>query len=699
MVERLSEWAVRFAEMGLAVFPLVQGKKKPATTHGVKDATKDVGQIKAAWKFNQDMNIGIATGAPSGGLLVIDIDLDNDSGKDGYEYLNQWEREHGELPETVTVITGRGGMHLWYYANGQSFKNSVNEDLAIDIRADGGYVMAPPSIHPNGRTVEFENHPDDYEIAPIDDNVIAFVRSVQKGVVSNIEKGERFEMPDEIGKGGRNQAIFKYCASLQSRGLGDTEIRMLAHAANKAKCKPPMPDDEVDRCVDSALGYDKGNAQAVAIRDGKAVLRTSAKGALLQTCDNATTAIANDPNLAGRFRFDELVGAPVITLPLPWEPDGVGYRPLRDWDYTQLHAYLERVYGLTKKQNVIDGVTNVSMFNRFNPLTDWLSQLTWDGTPRMDTLLTTFLGAEPSDYNAAVMRLMMLGAVARAFEPGTKFDCMAVLVGAQGIGKSTFLRKLACGDDWYLDNLNTIDGDKAFEKIRGVWIAEMAELLATRKTKDVEAIKAFITSTCDTYRQPYDRLTVQRPRTCVFFGTTNSSSFLTDRTGNRRFLPVVCGKVERVMSPFDKKAHEYIEQAWAEAVQTWMNERPSLELPDNIKELAVKQQESFTEDDPRIGIIEDYLEQRLVIGSTLSMVDRRVCTQEILSECLHVEQGSAFYKTLVNDVVQMMDSFDDWERCDKKQKTRNYGVQRCWVPKDCTKVAAWVAVMEGRQPQ
>lgn len=680
MVEPLKDWAARYARMGLAVFPLVQGKKKPATTHGVKDATKDVDQISAAWTFNQDLNIGIATGAPSGGLVVIDIDYDSDSGKDGYEYLREWESEHGELPETVTTITGRGGQHLWYWANGHSFKNSVNEDLAIDIRADGGYIMAPPSIHPNGRTVEFENHPDDFAIAPLDDNAVEFIRSVQKGVVSTSERGERFEMPDEIGKGGRNQAIFKYCSSLQSRGLGDVEIRMLAHAANQAKCKPPMPEDEVDRCVDSALGYDKGNAQPVMVREGKAVLRTNEKGALLQTCDNATTAIANDPNLAGRFRFNELVGSPVITLPLPWEPDGVGYRPLRDWDYTQLHAYLERVYGLTKKQNVIDGVTNVSMFNRFNPLTDWLSQLTWDGVPRMDTLLTTFLGAEANDYNAAVMRLMMLGAVARAFEPGTKFDCMAVLVGAQGLGKSTFLRKLACGDDWYLDNLNTIDGDKAFEKIRGVWIAEMAELLATRKTKDVEAIKAFVTSTCDTYRQPYDRLTVQRPRTCVFFGTTNSSSFLTDRTGNRRFLPVVCGKVERVISPFDAKAHAYLEQAWAEAVHVWVSEKPSLVLPESVQAIAIKQQEDFTEDDPRVGLIEDYLEQKFVISLVSSDVEKRVCTQEILEECLHMDKSAPNFLMLSRDVAAILDSIDGWERCASKKRTKAYGIQRCWVP-------------------
>ena len=98
---------------------------------------------------------------------------------------------------------------------------------------------------------------------------------------------------------------------------------------------------------------------------------------------------------------------------------------------------------------------------------------------------------------------------------------MLILVGKQGAYKSSFLRFLAGSDTWFADNFNSVDGDKAFEKLRGMWIVEMSELQATKRAKDVESIKAFITSTIDTYRTPYERRTEQRPRQCVLAGTSN----------------------------------------------------------------------------------------------------------------------------------------------------------------------------------
>lgn len=170
--------AQAYAAHGLAVFPLVPRKKEPACAHGVKDATTDSAEIAEAWRAHPDMNVAIACGAPSGGLLVIDIDVDGETGKDGMEHLLAWERRHGELPETASVVTGRGGMHLYYRVDG-AVRNSVNEEIGIDIRGDGGYVMAPPSIHPNGRRVEWENDPEEFGIADADENVLAFVESVR----------------------------------------------------------------------------------------------------------------------------------------------------------------------------------------------------------------------------------------------------------------------------------------------------------------------------------------------------------------------------------------------------------------------------------------------------------------------------------------------------------------------------------------
>ena len=106
----LRQYALAYAKVGMAVFPLVPKSKNPATQHGFQDATMDFSQIDKWWKKNPNYNIGIATGQVSGGLIVIDLDIDKEKGKYGNETLREWETEHGQLPDTCRTITGRGGM-------------------------------------------------------------------------------------------------------------------------------------------------------------------------------------------------------------------------------------------------------------------------------------------------------------------------------------------------------------------------------------------------------------------------------------------------------------------------------------------------------------------------------------------------------------------------------------------------------------
>lgn len=258
----LHDAAVSYArDYGMAIHPLRMRDKRPATENGLKDATTDVDQIDQAWRAMPNLNIGMATGKPSGGIIVIDVDVDDEKGYDGLEYLRKWERERGELPETVMAITGRGGTHLFYRAN-REIRNIANEEHHIDVRGDGGYVMVAPSIHPNGREVQWENDPEDYAFADADENVYAFIEALKPRHERRGEGGEheRFTLPEKIGEGGRNATLYKYACSLQSKGRTDEEIRDAVHGANLTRCKPPIPVDEVDRTVDSALGYDKGES-------------------------------------------------------------------------------------------------------------------------------------------------------------------------------------------------------------------------------------------------------------------------------------------------------------------------------------------------------------------------------------------------------------------------------------------------------
>lgn len=256
MGDELSKAAEKYAKLGLAVFPVLPRSKKPATKHGLKDATTDISTIREGWHRNPMFNIGMATGAASGGVVVIDIDVDPDSGKDGFEYLNKWEREHGELPETVTSITGRGGRHMFYRVR-DKVTNTTNEDYGIDLRGDGGYVMMPPSIHPNGTTYQWENDPEDYSVAWADENVLAFMDSVRPRATA----GQRFELKTEIRSGNRNGELFKYASSLQARGITDSDLSTLVHKANDERCKPQLSHAEVEKIINSALGYEKGQQE------------------------------------------------------------------------------------------------------------------------------------------------------------------------------------------------------------------------------------------------------------------------------------------------------------------------------------------------------------------------------------------------------------------------------------------------------
>lgn len=396
-----------------------------------------------------------------------------------------------------------------------------------------------------------------------------------------------------------------------------------------------------------------------------------ANGAPQQSIENCTRVVNADSRLAGRFRYNEVAYTRTVTLPVPWDC-GAGTRAISDADYCGLAAFMEREYGLMSKAKAIDAVTNSAMANRWNPLREWLETLRWDGERRIIALLPGFLGCEPSDYNTAVMRLFMQGAVRRAYEPGAKFDYMPVLIGKQGIGKSMFLRRLACNSDWYCDNFNTVDGDAAAEKLRGMWIVELAELLATKRQKDVESIKAFVTSTVDTIRPKYARETEQRPRVCVFAGTTNNRHFLTDKTGNRRFLPVDCGAHRPAMSLFADDAGEFFEQAWAEAAHVYKAQRPELVLDGRLQEYAMEKQADYLEDDPRVGVIQEYLDS-LECGA-------RVCVAELCERALGLRREEYYNKrSLSNEIHAIMQhSVAGWRRCSSKVKLTGYGSQHCY---------------------
>lgn len=252
------EWALYYAGLGLAVLPLkspgMPGQKKPGkeplTAHGVLDATTDRETIIGWWDRYPDANIGIATGSKSGGLVVIDLDVDEDRGINGYEVLKEWQQEHGKLPETWQSITGRGGYHIFYK---DAARNSNRAALyeGVDIRGENGYIVAPPSVHENGRWYEWEQGPGDLEIAQVNGRVAEFML----GPLPE-QKTQGFQEPEVIPEGERVSTLIRLIGSQRAKGLSTEAIRAAVQAENRKRCSPPLTDQELEKEVFPALKRD-----------------------------------------------------------------------------------------------------------------------------------------------------------------------------------------------------------------------------------------------------------------------------------------------------------------------------------------------------------------------------------------------------------------------------------------------------------
>jgi len=386
---------------------------------------------------------------------------------------------------------------------------------------------------------------------------------------------------------------------------------------------------------------------------------------ILQTVKNFEIILENDERFFKKIGFNEFSQQTYLMGDVEWEMKD-SYRPWSSHDDSALFSIIQSDYGLNNRNDFFDAVKNVSMRNKFHPVRDILESLKWDKKEHIRNLLVDYLGAEDTEYTYQVMRLFLLGAVARVYQPGCKFDYTMILQGKQGLGKSTFLRMLSLNDIWFNDSLDGLDSDKAAQSLMGSWIVELAELKSLARTAGgVDSVKRFLTATQDKYRLPYERRADIFLRQCVFAGTTNREDFLQDETGNRRFLVVPIGINEPKKSLFDEDAVSEIKAAWAEAVYIWKTEKPDLLLPHSCKKEAEKLQEESTADDGRIGIIEQFL---------LDENKKRTCAIEIWQEALG-ENGNP-KKWQSAEINSILAKIHGWEKMPKTAKFGKYGVQR-----------------------
>lgn len=422
------------------------------------------------------------------------------------------------------------------------------------------------------------------------------------------------------------------------------------------------------------------------------------KGNYMATIHNAKMILSHDPLLKGKIRKNEFTKKYRVFGALPWNTD----ERERDWednDDSGLRYYIEKVYQIKGKANIEDAWGLVANENRYHPVRDYLESLVWDGVPRVETLFIEFMGAEDNAYTRAVSRIALTAAVARIFAPGIKYDNVVVLVGPQGCGKSTILKKL--GRDWFSDTLTTMQGKEAYEQIQGFWIIEIGEL-AAMKRYEVETVKQFTSKSEDSYRAAYGHHVETHKRQCVFFGTTNTYDFLKDMTGNRRFLPVDVHPEKAVKDVWNDLDAKTVDQIWAEAISLFRNGEKFYLWDEDIKRMAEEVQDSHLEESPLTGAVLAFLDKKIpknwdeidlcakrdfirgesFVSDTKGEVYRdKVCALEIWCELFDGERKdlSRQKSKEINDIIEKT---GEWIRAKKSLRFSGaYGVQKGFIRK------------------
>lgn len=419
-------------------------------------------------------------------------------------------------------------------------------------------------------------------------------------------------------------------------------------------------------------------------------LERTKHGDVKPTIENVAVILLNAPDFKGKMGLNLLTGQVEVREKLPWS-SRLEHFP-RDWadlDDANLRLYMQSTHGISGKELVYDGFAVATGRCQFHPVREFLDNLpAWDGVPRVERLLVDYFGAEDCELTRAMTRKTLVAAIERIMNPGCKFDQMLILQGPQGIGKSTLWKKLA--DPWFSDSIRTMEGKEAYEQLKGIWIGEMGELTATKRS-EVEAQKAFLSSQEDHYRPAYGRRIEKHKRQCILVGTTNEHEFLKDRTGNRRFWTVKLDtRGSKSVWALDK---ETVEQIWAEAKRL-RDRGETLYLPSELDALIAQNQEDFTEDSGLDGIVAEYLiGQYSSRWHDMTLVEKRdflrgfrsedeelvplkqVCALEIAVLAMNEERPRVGLLREIRDSIRKQPG---WVDVGRQSTGKPFGQQRCF---------------------
>lgn len=531
------DWLKKYYERGFRLIFYDTKKKGPEGP----EAVGWTGKSHQTKDYREGVNVGIFLGTEiSPGKYLADLDFDWADGFPLARFI---------LPNTDFAFgrESRKVSHAFYTTPNPvpsyKFKSLDGKDI-IELRGTdedgscGHQTMAPPSIHPSGESVVLRA---DGEITH-EENLHRLVALYAIGCLLYAHLGHRGLLHD---------ARLAIAGFLLSEGLSAEEVikigKAIAHLTNNnVEDVETVVRSTVKRLKNNEPCKGKGELVKIIGDEGKAVVSRikewlgsadfleDSKGKILASSQyNVKRGLEK---IGITLTFDTFSQKPII------DSNGHGYKgPLIDALVTQAWLEIDEKFHFRPSREFFNAVVdNVAYTNKFHPVKDYLSSLKWDGTPRVDEWLIRSAQAADTPYVRAVSSIMLLAGVRRVMKPGCKYDEMVVLESAtQGLMKSTALRTLCPDDRWFSDDLPlNVDAKQIVERTLGKWIIEASDLSGMRPAS-VEHLKGMLSRQSDgPVRLAYGRIPVEQPRQFIIVGTTNSYTYLTDSTGNRRFWPI-----------------------------------------------------------------------------------------------------------------------------------------------------------------
>lgn len=383
-------------------------------------------------------------------------------------------------------------------------------------------------------------------------------------------------------------------------------------------------------------------------------METAKGGIKANSLENVCLILEHDPLLKGKFAYNE------FSYETEFMEDSselmLEHGPLQDEFTPAVQRYIERKYKVMFNTKLIEAaVTEVSRRNVFNPVIDYFKQCykKWDGKKRVADFMPMYLGVEKSAITTLETELFFVGAVTKAFKPETKFDFVLDLVGGQGAGKTTLLIKMASG--WYTDQFTDFENKDNIGNMMRALIVNDDEMTATRNST-FEVLKKFISSLKVEYRPPYGKHSVRRYKNFVLARTTNETTYLKDKTGERRFMPMMVNKERAVKSPITDLPQATIDQLWGEFV-SYYREGFDFGLTQEQEQAMTKHREQFMYIDAEEDAIEQSLAQIKGDFVTSSEIAFKMGVTDIVKN-----------RKLANKIKYVMDNKKEWHATQRRVK-------------------------------